>query len=107
MAICCHKKDLIFTLTNEGSQCLDVPGSSPAGKVKGGMKCAISVCGNGKPPSDGIYCGVRSCNIFGCNCSYGCIPGLATTSFLERHEEFVNVVYTTWLEKLISHIFSA
>lgn len=51
--------------------------------------CEMKLCGNGKPPCGGLiptYCGVGSCNIFGCNCDGGCIPGDAFESLSQRNE---------------------
>lgn len=47
--------------------------------------CEIGVCGNGKPPKEGTYCGVGSCNMFSCNFDDGCIPGDAIESFSRLH----------------------
>uniref|UniRef100_T1GZE7 Protein Diedel-like n=1 Tax=Megaselia scalaris TaxID=36166 RepID=T1GZE7_MEGSC len=38
-------------------------------------RCEIQVCGDGEKPGEGIYCGIGACNLFGCNCDDGCIPG--------------------------------
>lgn len=48
-------------------------------------RCRALVCGDGKE-SDGTYCGRGSCNIFGCNCDGGCIPGDAKESFLKLND---------------------
>lgn len=33
--------------------------------------CNVKICKDGLPVS-GFYCGLKSCNIFGCNCEGGC-----------------------------------
>ncbi|XP_043476357.1 protein Diedel-like isoform X2 [Leptopilina heterotoma] len=60
--------------------------------------CLISACGDGKKPEGKqSYCGNGSCNIFGCNCDGGCIPGNATESFKALHGNKVrNVVQVAW-----------
>lgn len=52
--------------------------------------CQIRLCGDGKPPSGGLiptYCGVGSCNIFGCDCNGGCIPGDALESLSQLNKK--------------------
>uniref|UniRef100_A0A161C724 Protein Diedel-like n=1 Tax=Mocis latipes granulovirus TaxID=2072024 RepID=A0A161C724_9BBAC len=36
--------------------------------------CKAKICNNGLT-NRGFFCGVGDCNIFGCNCDYGCIEG--------------------------------
>lgn len=45
--------------------------------------CSIEVCGDGNRPKF-AYCGIGSCNMFGCSCDDGCIQGTAKDSFLRR-----------------------
>ncbi|XP_043476358.1 protein Diedel-like isoform X3 [Leptopilina heterotoma] len=48
--------------------------------------CLTFACGDGKSlKGKDSYCGIGSCNIFGCNCDGGCIPGNATESFKALH----------------------
>jgi len=39
------------------------------------MRNKHHICLHGAPPPEGYYCGLGSCNIFGCNCSGGCLRG--------------------------------
>jgi hypothetical protein len=43
-------------------------------------RCNAKVCGDGRV-HDGFYCGKGKCNVFGCNCDGGCIPGDAVNNF--------------------------
>lgn len=42
--------------------------TSSSGKF---IKCTTQVCGDGLA-HEGLYCGIGSCNIFGCRCKGGC-----------------------------------
>lgn len=48
-------------------------------------RCRAFVCGDGEKPH-GSYCARGPCNIFGCNCDGGCIPGDAEESFLKLND---------------------
>lgn len=99
VAICCYRKEIIYTLKPRG-RCDDIPGSLKDGKIDGEFRCRIPVCGDGKPPRRGIYCGVKSCNMFGCRCLYGCIPGDAYYSFAERHHQNVSMLNKTFVDRV-------
>lgn len=56
---------------------------------------SINVCGDGKPP-DGHYCGVGQCNIIGCECDHGCLPGNPLDSFQKVYADCIykpDIVY--------------
>lgn len=44
------------------------------------------LCGDGRPPGEGTYCGKGPCNIFGYNCDGGCIEGNPIESFKKTYE---------------------
>lgn len=56
-----------------------------ARKIRRGRRCSIYLCGDGKPITDGTYCGKGPCNLFGCNCDGGCIEGDASENFKAIH----------------------
>ncbi|XP_043473974.1 protein Diedel-like [Leptopilina heterotoma] len=39
------------------------------------LLCKIDICDDGRPVTEGAYCGNGPCNIFGCNCDNGCRKG--------------------------------
>lgn len=59
--------------------------------VTGNRICHTVVCGNGRPPGSGVYCGRRPCDIFGCACGGGCIPGNSKRNFKRIHGTDVTV----------------
>uniref|UniRef100_T1GZ44 Uncharacterized protein n=1 Tax=Megaselia scalaris TaxID=36166 RepID=T1GZ44_MEGSC len=77
---CCDKTNVFFNIIEPNRTCRDF------GAVESSLPdlCSIFVCGNGYPPADGYYCGVGSCNIFGCNCDLGCVYGDARKNFKRR-----------------------
>lgn len=99
VAICCYRKEIIYT-SKTRERCDYIPGSFKDGKIDGEYRCRITVCGNGQPPRRGIFCGVKSCNMFGCLCLNGCVPGNAYSSFLERHHQNVSMVYRTFFDRV-------
>lgn len=92
---CCSKTSFYFK-HHASKSCFDYPDSNIA--VPGDTylqqatvyahiklsRCMASTCGDGKH-HDGVYCGIGGCNIFGCNCDGGCIPGNAKENFLRIH----------------------
>lgn len=81
-ADCCWKTLIWFhrTPSNETKDCSFY---DDAIDFKGGW-CMIRICGNGRPPGSGTYCGNGPCNIFGCNCDDGCVPGNPIREFVHR-----------------------
>lgn len=66
---CCPRKIIFFD--TDGS-CSVIYG---AGESSGpAYMCAATICNDGKH-HDGFFCGIQSCNIFGCNCGRGCFGG--------------------------------
>ncbi|XP_043476352.1 protein Diedel-like [Leptopilina heterotoma] len=99
-AECCGKTELKFERVDTSLTCQHFGGilSSdnvvivhpfyrfPVGPYEKAGDCIIYACGDGKRPQDKkTYCGKGSCNIFGCNCDGGCIPGNALESFNALH----------------------
>uniref|UniRef100_A0A8D8X952 Protein Diedel-like n=1 Tax=Cacopsylla melanoneura TaxID=428564 RepID=A0A8D8X952_9HEMI len=78
---CCEKvHHLLFTLKDQSALCSNFDGW---GKPTG-CHTKDPFCGDGKPVK-GYYCGVGKCNIFGCNCDGGCIPGNILESFIREY----------------------
>ncbi|XP_016976952.1 protein Diedel [Drosophila rhopaloa] len=57
-------------------------GQVNAKKTRNG--CSLTICANGMPLV-GTFCGVGSCNVFGCWCRGGCHKGNYAESFLQRN----------------------
>lgn len=86
---CCMSKLMIAYTPNAGFSCQDVYGGGLKTECEdyygdkcesAGYQCTIKVCGDGKH-HPGFYCGVRECNMFGCECDGGCRIGNETTAF--------------------------
>ncbi len=93
---CCDKDIVVFVNLNETKSCSDYNNAQGTGvycDVLGGLPnlCMIYVCGNGLPPAS-YFCGVGDCNIFGCNCDFGCIPGDRNENFSRQYGKEVYVV---------------
>ncbi|EDX18339.1 protein Diedel [Drosophila simulans] len=86
-ADCCWTKaKLLFTM-GKGS-C----GMVNAKTTKYG--CEATVCADGRVLK-GSYCGVGSCNIFGCFCRGGCLAGNYGESFVEINNKYqINLIST-------------
>lgn len=83
---CCGRTDIQYHSVS--NYCSDIPGGFFSG-IAG--RCWIHVCGDGSN-HPGIYCGKGPCNIFGCNCDGGCIPGNAIEEFKARYGDRVSDV---------------
>lgn len=75
--------------------------------------CKIKkACADGKT-LEGFFCGVGTCNVWGCNCDYGCIANFGfsgkksvknqckdvANTFMKLHNDVYNIVvtkYRTW-----------
>ncbi|EDX02796.1 protein Diedel [Drosophila yakuba] len=86
-AVCCRTKaKLIFTM-GYGS-C----GMVNAKSTKNG--CEVTICPDGRALV-GTFCGVGSCNLFGCHCRGGCLSGNFGESFVERNRKYeINLIST-------------
>ncbi|KAH8232192.1 hypothetical protein KR032_001688, partial [Drosophila birchii] len=64
-------------------------------------RCSIIICADGHP-SVGTFCGQGSCNVFGCNCDYGCLRGNWGESFLERYSKYrIHLIESEWKSGLL------
>lgn len=107
-SICCRKTHIKFHITGggvcgdiEGGQypvptgygthAVAISGSQIIGNIREG-NCRIFICGNGRK-SRYAHCGQNVCNIFGCACDGGCIPGDAIQNFKNLHGNKVSSVY--------------
>lgn len=88
-AECCYREDVVFVNKKENRSCSDYGASDGVCDVL--TLCVIELCGDGLPPT-GWFCGVGDCNMFGCNCDYGCIPGDAKQIFSKRYGKNIIVV---------------
>lgn len=88
-AVCCYTTKIEFVITNPRKKCSDYG----AKKSYGDLVCETSICGDGKPLKKGVYCGIGPCNIFGCNCDGGCIPGNGRVNFIVIHGDEVTRVH--------------
>lgn len=87
-ADCCHNK---FTVHHKCSVPMR-PHESVEFTRNGNLHCSSVICpdGLGLVPLD-HYCGVGSCNIFGCNCDGGCRRNSVGISSTEAIEEAINL----------------
>lgn len=102
---CCGRTTVNFRYNSSSDSCTTFGGNLPIVTSNTGpgsfgtavigdllaRKCQILVCGNGKIPTSGYYCGEGACNVFGCDCEGGCIPGKATEEFQRIHGEKITV----------------
>ncbi|KAH8421260.1 hypothetical protein KR009_007478 [Drosophila setifemur] len=86
-ALCCHGVGFLEFTINDG-QCGAVGGR----RTKRG--CSITICGNGEPLV-GSFCGRGQCNIFGCDCTDGCLRGDYAQSFIHRNKKYIIKVLST------------
>ncbi|XP_023166900.2 protein Diedel-like [Drosophila hydei] len=92
-AQCCRQSlTLMYRYNRPGRTCADA-----GGRLSNNPNiCTITICADGRA-KQGSYCGRGPCNIFGCNCDYGCIPGNWMQTFLERNRRLgVTVTDSRW-----------
>ncbi|XP_017853732.1 protein Diedel-like [Drosophila busckii] len=89
-AECCHDaKIVVYRL--ESDSCGEIGGH----RLKDGT-CSIKICANGMDVK-GTYCGKESCNMFGCNCDYGCMEGNWEHTFKERYAHLnLDIIEARW-----------
>lgn len=95
-AECCFKEKVVFVNLNKSKSCSDYNKAYIVAQVCAVLGdvpnlCLIEVCGNGAPPEN-YFCGVGDCNIFGCNCDFGCIPGDRIENFSHKYDKDIFVV---------------
>lgn len=75
-AECCYSVDVTFLIKNKSKQCSDYGATLTLCSYLHNV-CGINVCGDGLPlvVSGNWFCGVGDCNVFGCNCDFGCVKG--------------------------------
>lgn len=96
-AVCCPKKPIRFVNNAwPGKKCADFNGFKLILNNHCGIDyrqlCGISICGHGRPPGEGTYCGIGSCNMFGCNCDYGCFGGIPENEFKRIYGKDVSIL---------------
>lgn len=110
-AVCCYKKQVNFKLKTTGDDCYYYENAKNnirrgnvgvADAITG--RCRVSVCGNGRRPS-GTYCGIGGCNIVGCDCTGGCIPGDAVQEFRNRHGHAVVGIHQDKIDALQDSVY--
>ncbi|EDW18912.2 uncharacterized protein Dmoj_GI11819 [Drosophila mojavensis] len=67
-AVCCAEAKVVKYKVLNG-QCAAI-----RGQRSDDGNCVIKICGDGRPLR-GTYCGRGSCNLAGCDCDGGCLPG--------------------------------
>lgn len=83
-AECCYHEWVAFFIKNNSAhQCSDYGAvyNSDCGITS---LCQIGVCGDGAVGPN-WFCGVGDCNVFGCNCDFGCITGNPYENFQKIH----------------------
>nr|WDQ26740.1 venom peptide [Acharia stimulea] len=111
---CCFKKKVKFNLIEgSGKQCSDFEKAKPdprepeEGKTlpaNNHLRCRVSLCGNGKRPEHGSYCGVKKCNPLGCQCDGGCVEGKAVEEFTKVHGPLVDSIHQERVDKLMDSV---
>ncbi|XP_034486565.1 protein Diedel [Drosophila innubila] len=81
-SVCCPSKVLSFRMIEDNDDC----SSYNAEKQSKGV-CKAVVCGDGTKIT-GRYCGIGSCNIFGCRCDGGCRAGDAVKRFTDFYGDY-------------------
>lgn len=96
-AECCYAEKVVFVNLNKTNSCVDYSNAVEIATFDcdalAGIPnlCVTSVCGNGSPPGS-YFCGIGDCNIFGCNCDFGCIQGDPRESVASKYGKDVFVV---------------
>lgn len=84
-AVCCYSTPITFNLKDKAKQkCNDFPGGMKTWISK--LDCKTILCGNLAKPTP--YCGVGSCNAFGCSCKEGCQGNKGMTALDEFKKKF-------------------
>lgn len=98
-AKCCGTA-VTLTFRSRNKNCVEFTGGSnevyPDGffiRYDNNRLCSITVCGDGEALTEGTYCGIGPCNIFSCNCDYGCREGNALENFKAIHGDSVYNIY--------------
>lgn len=92
-SVCCPAICIDYQI-KDGYQCTDIHGGG------GYWVCSIGVCGDGLSHDGHYYCGQGDCNVFGCNCDNGCIPGNrydAITNFWNINKNKLEDIYAVSL----------
>nr|QTY40848.1 venom polypeptide precursor [Doratifera vulnerans] len=109
-AKCCFKKTIKFELNEgldkdcsffENAKLNPKRGSSDTSVTR----CKVSVCGDGRRPREGNYCGIGKCNMLGCQCEGGCIKGKNVKEFIDLHGDKVKSVHQHKLDELMDQVF--
>lgn len=114
-ADCCHTLVVRFVLKDKSARCEDFGGlpvfsdyvsSSAFDQMKAFASevhykkyptCETRpLCGDGERVTEGFFCGRGRCNMFGCGCEGGCIPGDPLESFRLVHGEKNFESVTPW-----------
>nr|WDQ26742.1 venom peptide [Acharia stimulea] len=112
---CCRKKEIKFQMKKDTDKpyCRYYENAKNdlrrgAGAISDYMtgRCIVSLCGNGKRPAEGTYCGIGKCNVFGCNCDGGCIPGDAIEEFRKNHGARTFLIHQNKVDELLDDVLA-
>nr|WDQ26743.1 venom peptide [Acharia stimulea] len=103
---CCHRSILKFRLAEHAPpECEHYEGAIRSFRQDGlGTICRNRVCGDGRRVTEGIFCGVGPCNIFGCNCDDGCRGSNATEEFKKIYGDHVKEVREIDLGEVVAEV---
>ena len=85
---CCKKDIYIVYEPKDAYDCSDIEDGSPANTYFL-PKCIVLVCGDGRNHR-GTFCGIGSCNFFGCNCQDGCHRGDSKIALEHIRKNYAN-----------------
>lgn len=103
-AECCRATDFTFDLIDKTKECSDYPNAETASILKA-ADCQTSLCGHLVTPTP--YCGVGSCNLFGCDCHLGCLSAANETlaQLKEKYDKEIKNIKEDWKEVWKQNIY--
>lgn len=88
---CCRRGvDVRFEIVRGSKKCIDFGANTLHGVGSACYPreyCFVEVCGYGRRSAVGYICGNGPCNMWGCNCDGGCIPGNGRENFVILNPE--------------------
>lgn len=68
--------------------------------------CQIDLCGDGESVGHRRNCAYGSCNLFGCNCDGGCVPGDPSNAMQIFSEKYPGQLRSVGFERPTSYLLS-